>query len=110
MNHGIHLTERAIQHVQRQLDKHGRAQGLRLGVKASGCSGWSYVVDWVEQPKNDDQVFEQGGIKLFVDNDSLPLLLGMELDFVREGLNESFQFNNPNATAACGCGESFTVS
>ena len=110
MNHNIRLTERAIQHVQRQLGKREGAQGLRLGVKASGCSGWSYVVDFVEQPKSYDQMFEQDGIKLFVDNDSLPLLLGMELDFVREGLNESFQFNNPNVTAACGCGESFTVS
>lgn len=110
MKHSIHLTERAVQHVQRQLDKRPDAQGLRLGVKASGCSGWTYVLDFADQPQAQDQILEQDGIKLFIDQNSLPLLLGTEVDFVREGLNESFQFNNPNATAACGCGESFSVS
>jgi iron-sulfur cluster assembly protein len=105
----INLTEAAAARIQEQLDQRGRGLGLRVGVKASGCSGYSYVLDYADEIRPDDQVFEGHGAKLVVDAKSLPLLLGATLDFQREGLNQMFRFLNPNAKDACGCGESFNV-
>lgn len=105
----ITLTEAAARRIQAQIAKRGHGLGLRVGVKASGCSGYSYVVDYADEIKSDDQVFEGYGARLVIDQGSLPVLDGTTLDFQREGLNEMFRFLNPNAKDACGCGESFSV-
>ncbi len=107
---GITLTEKAASHVRKFLEGRGNgAAGLRLGVKTSGCSGMAYVLEFAEKIEAEDQVFEDHGVKVIIDSKSLLYLDGTELDFVKEGLNEGFQFNNPNVKDACGCGESFNV-
>ncbi len=106
---GLTLTESAARHVQSQLDSRGRGLGIRLGVRTSGCSGMAYVLEFVDEQAPEDTVFEDHGVKVFIDPKSLVYLDGTELDFVREGLNEGLQFRNPNVSAECGCGESFTV-
>ncbi|MBI2993937.1 MAG: iron-sulfur cluster assembly accessory protein [Gammaproteobacteria bacterium] len=106
---GIALTERAAAHVKNHLAKHG-AQGLRLGVKPTGCSGYQYVVEAAEKVNAGDQTFESNGVQVVVDAHSLQYLAGTELDYVREGLNSGFRFNNPNVQETCGCGESFSVA
>lgn len=103
------LTEKAAQHVQRSLANRGQGIGVRIGVETSGCSGMAYTLEFVDDIQDEDQVFESKGVKLIADPKSLLYLDGTELDFVREGLNEGFQFNNPNVKDMCGCGESFTV-
>lgn len=105
----VTLTERAAQHVQRFLAKRGKGMGVRLGVKTSGCSGMSYTLEFADAALGGEQLFESHGVKVLVDPKSLVFLDGTELDFVREGLNEGFKFNNPNVKATCGCGESFNV-
>jgi iron-sulfur cluster assembly protein len=105
----LSLTPAAARHVQKTLAKRGSGIGLRLAVKTSGCSGYAYALEFVDQLNADDQVFQVQGIQLVVDPRSLVMLSGTELDFVREGLNEGFKFNNPNARAHCGCGESFAL-
>ncbi|MDZ7810661.1 MAG: iron-sulfur cluster assembly accessory protein [Arhodomonas sp.] len=106
----IQVTERAAEHIRRSLGKHGNAIGLRLGVKTSGCSGFMYTVDYAESVDDGDTVEETAGVRIVVDAKSLPFLEGMEVDFVRDGLNERFAFRNPNVSAECGCGESFSVA
>ncbi len=103
---GITLTERAASHVRGMLASQTDAQGLRLGLTKSGCSGYAYVMDFAKSVEKSDRVFESNGVKVVVDADSLPLLDGMVLDYVREGLNEMFRFENPNVKNQCGCGES----
>jgi iron-sulfur cluster assembly protein len=103
------MTQAAATHVQNFLTKRGKGVGLRLGVKTTGCSGMAYKLEYADAVEGDDQVFESFGVKLLVDPKSLPYIDGTELDFVREGLNEGFKFNNPNVKDECGCGESFTV-
>ncbi len=105
----ISLTASAADRVRNHLANRGHGIGLRLGVKTTGCSGFSYVIDYADVPAAGDLVFEDQGIKVFVDPASFPMLDGTQVDFVRKGLNESFQFANPNVKAECGCGESFTV-
>jgi iron-sulfur cluster assembly protein len=105
----ISLTESAAERVKHFLDNRGSGIGLRLGVKTTGCSGMAYVIEFVDEQDEDDKVFETHGVKIFVDPKSLVYLDGTELDYAREGLNEGFQFNNPNVKDMCGCGESFTV-
>ena len=105
----ITLSEKAAKHVQNFLAKRGKGIGLRLGVRTSGCSGMAYKLEFVDESVEDDLVFDSYGVQVFVDPKSLPYLDGMELDFVREGLNEGFKFNNPNVKDQCGCGESFNV-
>ena len=87
----------------------GKGLGLRLGVRTSGCSGMAYVLEFVDEANDDDIVFEDKGIKVIIDGKSTVYLDGTELDFVKEGLNEGFKFNNPNVSSECGCGESFNV-
>ncbi len=106
---GITLTESAARHVAGQLATRGHGEGIRIGVTTSGCSGMAYVLEFVDEQAPEDEVFEGFGVKVFVDPKSLVYLEGTELDFVREGLNEGLQFRNPNVSAECGCGESFTV-
>ena len=105
----ITLTAPAAKQVARQIAKRGAGVGVRLGVTTSGCSGLSYKLEYVDELAPEDVVFESEGVKVIVDPKSLAYLDGMSLDFVREGLNEGFKFNNPNVTGECGCGESFTV-
>jgi iron-sulfur cluster assembly protein len=104
----ITLTERAAQHVQRFLTKHA-GNGLRLGVKPTGCSGYMYIVQPASEVSDHDQVFVSRGVQIIVDDESLKYLDGTEVDFAREGLNEGFKFQNPNVKAMCGCGESFSL-
>lgn len=107
---GVNVTTAAAEHIRRQINKHPGVKGFRIGVKKSGCSGFMYVVDLVKEPAKDDKHFAIGeGVDIFVDAQSLPVINGTELDFVKEGLNYSFRFNNPNSDASCGCGESFSV-
>ena len=106
---GITITESAAQHVAAQLQGRGHGLGIRLGVTTSGCSGMAYVLEFVDEQSDDDEIFEKDGVRVFIDPKSLVYLEGTELDFVKEGLNEGLQFRNPNVTAECGCGESFTV-
>lgn len=105
----ITLTESAADRVRTFLTNRGKGIGLRLGIKTSGCSGLAYVLEFVDELNEDDNVFEQDGVKVIVDAKSLVYLDGTQLDFVKEGLNEGFKFSNPNVKDECGCGESFNV-
>ncbi len=105
----ISLTESAASRVRNYLQARGDGIGLRLGVTKTGCSGYSYVINYAEDIKDADIVFEDKGVKVVVDADALPLIDGTEVDFVKSGLNEAFCFRNPNITGECGCGESFNV-
>ena len=105
----ITLTDPAAERVKDFLANRGKGVGLRLGVKTMGCSGMGYVLEFIDEINADDEVFENNGVKVIVDKKSLVYLDGTELDFVKEGLNEGFQFNNPKEKDQCGCGESFTV-
>jgi iron-sulfur cluster assembly protein len=105
----VTLTESAARHVSGFIAKRGKGVGLRLGVKTTGCSGMAYKLEFADAPSPDDAEFESHGVKVYVDPKSLPYIDGTELDFVREGLNEGFRFNNPNVKSECGCGESFNV-
>ena len=105
----ISMTAAAAERVSSFLQNRGKGVGLRVGVKTTGCSGLAYVLEFVDTLNDDDQVFEQDDLKLIVDAKSLVYIDGTQLDFVKEGLNEGFQFNNPNVNGECGCGESFTV-
>ncbi|WP_134611988.1 iron-sulfur cluster assembly protein IscA, partial [Pseudomonas aeruginosa] len=96
-------------HVQRSLEGRGKGEGIRLGVRTTGCSGLAYVLEFVDELAAEDLVFESHGVKVIIDPKSLVYLDGTELDFTREGLNEGFKFNNPNVRGECGCGESFNV-
>lgn len=105
----VSLTPAAARHVSRYLSKRGKGLGVRLGVKTTGCSGLAYKLEYVDDLTPEDIVFEAHGVKILIDPKSLAYIDGTELDFVREGLNEGFKFNNPNVAATCGCGESFSV-
>ena len=104
----ITLTPVAHQRVQRFVAETG-ALGLRFGVTRTGCSGWGHVADLARDQRPDDTVFEQQGVKIYVDADSLSLVDGTEIDFGKQGLSEMFLFRNPNVAGECGCGESFTT-
>ncbi|MBK6321493.1 iron-sulfur cluster assembly protein IscA [Candidatus Aalborgicola defluviihabitans] len=105
----VTVTEAAARHVARYLTKRGKGVGVRLGVKTTGCSGLAYQLEYVDELAPEDVVFEEHGVKVLVDPKSLAYIDGTELDFVREGLNEGFRFNNPRERDKCGCGESFRV-
>jgi iron-sulfur cluster assembly protein len=106
----VNLTESAADRVIKMLSKRGKGIGLRVGTKVSGCAGFAYVVDYVDEPNSDDQVFHSFGVDVYVDPKSLKNIDGMTIDYVKESLlNEGFDFQNPNVKDACGCGESFTV-
>ena len=105
----VTLTDRAADHVRRYIEKRGKGVGLRLGVKTTGCSGLAYKLEFADEVQPEDREFESRGVRVLIDPKSLAYLDGTELDFVREGLNEGFKFNNPNEKDRCGCGESFNV-
>ncbi|HEX4598823.1 MAG TPA: iron-sulfur cluster assembly protein IscA [Burkholderiaceae bacterium] len=105
----VTMTERAAQRVSEFLARRGKGVALRLGVRTTGCSGMAYKLEYADQIDPDDQTFEVHGVRIVVDPKSLAFIDGTELDFVRDGLNEGFRFNNPNERDRCGCGESFRV-
>ncbi len=105
----ISLTDAAADRVRTFLENRGKGLGLRLGVKTTGCSGLAYVLEFVDELQEGDSVFEHNDVKVIIDAKSLVYLDGTQLDFVKNGLNEGFEFKNPNQKDECGCGESFTV-
>lgn len=105
----VTLTPVALERVQRFVRQTPGTLGLRFGVTRTGCSGWGHVTDLAREQREGDVVFEQEGVRIYVDAESLLLVDGTRIDFGRHGLSETFTFENPNATAECGCGESFTT-
>lgn len=105
----ISMTPAAADRVRSFLANRGKGLGLRLGLRTSGCSGMAYILEFVDGLNDDDDLYTIDGVNIIIDAKSLIYLQGIELDFIKEGLNEGFQFNNPNAKGECGCGESFTV-
>ncbi len=105
----ISLTESAANHVKSSLAARGSGLGLRLAVRKTGCSGYAYALNYADAQQPGDTVFEDRGVRVFVDAGSLSLLDGTIVDFVKQGLNEAFRFRNPNVKGECGCGESFSV-
>ena len=106
----ISLTEPAADRVRSHIEARGCGLGLRIGVKKTGCNGFAYVVNYAEAINEDDRVFQDRGVTVVVDQESLALIDGTEVDFIKEGLNEAFRFRNPNVSGECGCGESFSVT
>ncbi len=105
----ISISSTAAKHVAHQLADRGHGIGIRVGVKTTGCSGMAYVLEFVDKLEVGDQVFEEQGVKIIVDPKSLTYIDGTEMDFVKHGVNEGFEFKNPNAKGECGCGESFSI-
>ena len=105
----VSISENAAKHVADQLQARGQGIGIRVGVTTTGCSGMAYVLEFVDKLEVGDQVFEDQGVKIVVDPKSLVYIDGTEMDFVKQGVNQGFEFKNPNAKGECGCGESFSV-
>lgn len=105
----ISLTDKAAEKIKLQLQRRGKGLGIRIGVKTTGCSGLAYVLEFVDSSNDADQMVECNGCKIFVDPKACPYVQGMTVDYVRNGLNEGFDFQNPNERDRCGCGESFRV-
>lgn len=105
----LSITPAAAEQIRRALAERGHGLGLRVSVKPSGCSGYSYVLDFADESHGGDTTFEEHGVTVFVAAEALEMLDGSEVDYVSEGLNRFFRFNNPNVKDQCGCGESFTV-
>ena len=105
----ITMTAAAESHVIRHLEHRSKGIGIRLGVRTTGCSGLSYILEFVDEKAEEDVVFECGNVQLIIDPKSLVYLDGTQLDYVKEGLNEGFEFKNPNVKDECGCGESFHI-
>lgn len=103
----IILTEAAARRIRDQLAARGDGLGLRVGITTTGCSGHAYKLDYADQVGDEDRVFESHGARVVVAEKDLSMLAGLRIDFRREGLNEMFHFDNPNASGLCGCGESF---
>ena len=105
----LNFSDRAIEHFTKSLDKRGNGLGIQIGVRKAGCSGYEYFFDFVDEIKLDHKVFEKNNCKIFVDEQSLSFLKGTLVDYSEDGLNKGIKFENPNAKAVCGCGESFTI-
>lgn len=105
----VTMTPAATERVQSFMVNRGKGLGLRLGIKTTGCSGLAYVLEFVDDLNEDDELFSINDVNIIIDAKSLVYLAGIELDFIKEGLNEGFKFTNPNAKGECGCGESFNV-
>jgi len=105
----ITLTENASKKMQDALDYRGRGIGMRIGVRTSGCSGFAYVLEFADQLFEGDLEIDDRGVTLVINKKDLVYLQGMQIDYAKKGLNEGFEFSNPNEKARCGCGESFTV-
>ena len=105
----LSLTQSAAERVKSYLERRGHGMGLRVGIRKTGCSGYAYVIDYADAVEDHDIVFEDRGVKIVVDSDSLLFIDGTQVDFVKHGLNEAFKFRNPNVKGECGCGESFSI-
>jgi len=105
----ITVSEPAAKWIHSQLDNRGKGLGIRVGTKTSGCTGYKYILEFVDEPEDTDHIIEAHGVKVYVDPKSLLMLSGTVLEYKTEGLNSGLEFANPNVTAQCGCGESFTV-
>ena len=105
----ISISDTAVRHVADQLAERGHGIGIRVGVKTTGCSGMAYVLEFVDKLEVGDEIFEEQGVKIIVDPKSLVYIDGTEMDFVKSGVNQGFEFKNPNAKGECGCGESFSI-
>ena len=105
----ISVTPTAASKISRNLERRGGGVGIRLGIRTTGCSGLAYVLEYVDHPESTDVVFDSDGFKIVVDQKSLPIVDGIIVDYVRQGLNEGFEFVNPNEKDRCGCGESFRI-
>jgi len=105
----LSLTQSAADRVKSYLERRGHGMGLRVGIRKTGCSGYAYVIDYADVVDDDDVVFEDRGVKIVVDSDSLQFIDGTQVDFIKQGLNEAFKFRNPNVKGECGCGESFSI-
>lgn len=105
----ISLTPIAAEHSLKYLEKRGKGIGIRLAVKTTGCSGLMYVIEPVDTPQLEDIKYDCKGLQVYIDPKSLVYVIGTEMDYIKEGLNEGFEFKNPNIKGECGCGESFTV-
>lgn len=105
----ITLTQAAADHVKQYMKGRGKGLGVRVGVTTTGCSGLAYVLEFVDECNEEDTVFTSHDINIYIDPKSLVYLDGTEMDYVKQGLNEGFEFSNPNTKGTCGCGESFTV-
>ena len=105
----ISVTEAAAKKIKQNLTRRGTGVGIRIGIRTTGCSGLAYVLEFVDRINDEDTVFESQDVKVIVDSKSLPILGNLDVDYVRQGLNEGFEFNNPNERDRCGCGESFRI-
>ena len=105
----ISISDTAARHVAEQLAERGHGLGIRVGVKTTGCSGMAYVLEFVDKLEVGDEIFEEQGVKIIVDPKSLVYIDGTQMDFVKHGVNQGFEFKNPNAKGECGCGESFSI-
>jgi iron-sulfur cluster assembly protein len=107
----VRLSDAAAARIREILEKSaGRYEGVRVGVTNGGCAGMSYTMDYAEEILPMDEVVEDKGVKIFIEPKAILFLLGTEMDFVRDKLAARFVFNNPNQTAACGCGESVSIT
>lgn len=105
----ITLTDKAATKVKRTLERRGKGIGIRIGVKTTGCSGLAYVLEYVDNPSPEDVQYNSNGVSIYVDPKSLVYVTGLQMDWIRQGLNEGFDFKNPNERDRCGCGESFRI-
>ena len=105
----INFSESAIAHFHQMLIERGKGEGVKVGIKEAGCSGYEYTFDFVDEIADDYLTFEKKGCKIFIDPKSFDFLKGSLIDYVDDGLNKGIKFVNPNAKAVCGCGESFTI-
>jgi iron-sulfur cluster assembly protein len=105
----IHVSDAGAAHIQKMLARRGKGIGIRVGVKTTGCSGLAYVLEYVDDPLSSDEQFLTNGVIVVVDPKHLPYIDEMTIDYVRNGLNEGFEFKNPIEKDRCGCGESFRV-
>lgn len=105
----ITVTDQAAKKIKANLTKRGKGIGIRVGVRTTGCSGLAYVLEYVDETWTGSTSFACDGFSIVVDNKDLPIIDGIEIDYVRQGLNEGFEFNNPMEKDRCGCGESFRI-
>ena len=105
----ITVTETAAKKIKQNIQRRGSGVGIRIGIRTTGCSGLAYVLEYVDQINEEDTIFESQDVQVIIDAKSLPILGNLDVDYVRQGLNEGFEFNNPSEKDRCGCGESFRI-
>jgi iron-sulfur cluster assembly protein len=105
----ISVTEAAARKIKQNIQRRGSGVGIRIGIRTTGCSGLAYVLEYVDRVNNEDTVFTSQDVSVIVDAKSLPILGDLDVDYVRQGLNEGFEFTNPSEKDRCGCGESFRI-